>query len=206
MAVGMIRTSASHPLRINEIQIGNRGGLLGITFCPGKQGYASAGFRWERSLEADLDVIARWQPVAMLTLIEDHEFAMLGVPHLGREVRQRGIVWHHMPITDVQPPDARFEAAWSADGAAVVDVVRSGGRVLVHCRGGLGRAGTVAARILIELGHAGADAVTMVRRARPGAIETREQLNYVLRLPCAAASRPTETDNPLPGGNPHGLV
>jgi ADP-ribosyl-[dinitrogen reductase] hydrolase len=64
----------------------------------------------------------------------------------------------------------------------------------------------VAARILIELGHAAADAVTMVRRARPGAIETREQLNYVLALQGATAARPTETGHPPPGDNPHGLV
>ena len=31
-------------------------------------------------------------------------------------------------------------------------ILRRGSDVLVHCRGGLGRAGTIAARLLIELG------------------------------------------------------
>jgi ADP-ribosyl-[dinitrogen reductase] hydrolase len=201
-----VRTSESHPLWINEIRAGNGGGLVGITFCPGKRDDASGGFRWERNLSADLEVIAQWRPTAMLTLIEDHEFSMLGVPTLGVEARNRGIPWHHMPITDVRPPDARFEAIWSAHGPAVVDAVRVGGRVLVHCRGGLGRAGTVAARILIELGHSGAQAVGLVRSARPGAIETRDQLSYVMGLQSRGAADPSETGHSSQGGKTDGLV
>lgn len=30
------RTSLSHPLRIDVAQAGDAGGLIGITFCPGK--------------------------------------------------------------------------------------------------------------------------------------------------------------------------
>ena len=30
------RTSLSHPLRIDVVQAGDAGGLIGITFCPGK--------------------------------------------------------------------------------------------------------------------------------------------------------------------------
>jgi protein-tyrosine phosphatase len=54
--------------------------------------------------------------------------------------------------------------------------------VLVHCRGGVGRAGTVAARILVELGTPATEAVRQVRAARAGAIETRSQLEHVLGL------------------------
>ncbi len=206
--MGTTRTSVTHPLWIDEVHAGDAGGLIGVTFCPGKCGPSISGYQWERSLSADLDVIAQWAPSAMVTLIEDHEFAMLGVPALGVEVCKRGITWHHMPITDVQPPDARFEAAWGKHGADVVDAVRTGGRVLVHCRGGLGRAGTVAARILVELGHASADAVDMVRTARPGAIETRAQWNYVMQLTGDASKGAGAVNRGLPtqGGDPHGLV
>jgi ADP-ribosyl-[dinitrogen reductase] hydrolase len=69
------------------------------------------------------------------------------------------------------------------DGKATGDlrqVVRSGGRVLLHCRGGLGRAGTIAARLLVELGMEPGKAVQAVRHVRPGAIETIEQERHVL--------------------------
>ena len=115
----------------------------------------------------------------MVTLIEDHEFEMLGARGLGAQVRARGIDWHHLPIVDVQPPDERFETRWLTSGPALTGLLRDGRKVLVHCRGGLGRAGTVAALLLVELGVNGAEAVRRVRAARPGAIETSGQLRYV---------------------------
>ena len=54
-----------------------------------------------------------------------------------------------------------------------------GGRVVVHCRGGLGRSGIVAALLLIEAGIASRAAVDSVREARSGAIETIQQEAYV---------------------------
>jgi protein-tyrosine phosphatase len=60
--------------------------------------------------------------------------------------------------------------------------LRWGSRVLVHCRGGLGRAGTVSARLLVELGVPPVEAIRQVRRVRVGAIETAAQERYVLGL------------------------
>lgn len=179
-----VRTSQSHPLRIDELKAGEAGGVIGITFCPGKRGDSNAGYRWERDLATDLDAIADWRPGAMVTLIEDHEFDMLGVRGLGAQVRARGIDWHHLPIVDVQPPDERFEARWLNSGPALTGMLRNGRKVLVHCRGGLGRAGTVAALLLVELGVDRAEAVRRVREARRGAIETSEQLRYVMDASC----------------------
>jgi thiazole synthase len=60
--------------------------------------------------------------------------------------------WWHAPIPDGWPPGPDFEDAWATVGEAVRDRLRLGFDVLVHCRGGLGRAGTVAARLLVEDG------------------------------------------------------
>lgn len=51
---------------------------------------------------------------------------------------------------------------------------------MVHCKGGLGRAGTIAARLLVELGTDPSDAISKVRGVRTGAIETSAQERYVL--------------------------
>eukprot|EP00002_Diphylleia_rotans_P006830 TRINITY_DN16256_c0_g1_i1.p1 TRINITY_DN16256_c0_g1~~TRINITY_DN16256_c0_g1_i1.p1 ORF type:complete len:258 (+),score=43.93 TRINITY_DN16256_c0_g1_i1:61-834(+) len=54
-------------------------------------------------------------------------------------------------------------------------------RILVHCRGGLGRAGTVAACLLLRI-HSDAsaqDAIRHVRLHRPGAIETQRQVDFI---------------------------
>jgi ADP-ribosyl-[dinitrogen reductase] hydrolase len=177
-----VRTSRSHPLRIHEVIAGESGGLIGITFCPGKCGPSLYGFRWERDLTADLDRIVAWGARAMVTLIEDQEFDLLGVADLGARVRARGLAWHHLPIPDVQPPGERFESGWQTSGPVLRNDLLAGHRVLVHCRGGLGRAGTVAARLLVELGVPADEAIGRVRAARPGAIETRQQEEYVRNL------------------------
>jgi len=177
-----IRTSLTHPLRIDEVAAGSTDGRIGITFCPGKHGPSVSGYSWERSLAADLDVVTAWRADVVVTLIEQHEFAMLGVEELGTAVKCRGIAWYHLPIVDLSTPDAHFESVWTNSGPELLGILRQGGRVLVHCRGGLGRAGTIAARMLIELGVPPKDAVNRVRAARTGAIETAGQLQYVLNL------------------------
>ena len=60
-------------------------------------------------------------------------------------------------------------------------MIKQGDNVLVHCRGGLGRSGTIAALLLIEFGLPNDQAIIKVRIARPGAIDIAEQEEYVRR-------------------------
>ncbi len=172
-----IRTSESDPLRIAALPVG--GGLVGVTLCPGKQGDSVSGAGWARDLAADIKAIREWGASAVVTLIEEHEFAMLGVQALPDAFREAGIEWHHLPVTDVHAPDQRFETRWVYAGARLRERLRAGERVLVHCRGGLGRAGSVAARLLVESGATPSEAIAQVRAVRPGAIETRAQERWV---------------------------
>ena len=188
------RTSASYPLLIAEVLAGTGGGVVGITVCPGKQGSSLWGLHWKRDLAADIDAIARWGASAVVTLIEDHEFEMLGVAGLGAAVQARGMAWHHLPIVDVRPPGEPFERQWQTVGPTLRSALRAGGKVVVHCRGGLGRAGTVAARLLVEMGMEPSEAIGQVRIARPGAIQTRAQQEYVMRTRPALSSGGVEVD------------
>ena len=175
------RTSVTHPLQIAEVRAPNAKGSIGITFCPGKKQSNAMSGVWDRSLDLDLDQIRVWGAGTVITLIEPHELEELSVVDLGREVRARGMEWLHLPIRDVSPPDHRFEVGWAEQRLRLREAIRGGSRVLVHCKGGLGRAGTVAALLLIELGLGPEEAIRQVRQARKGAIETREQEIYVRR-------------------------
>lgn len=173
----MVRTSITHPLRIDELALAN--GRLGITFCPGKKGASVFGAAWDRDLDLDLDAVKGWGANAVLSLIEDHEFEMLGIPELGEAVKARGIEWEHFPIRDLDTPTDDAMGTWAAISAQLHATLERGGRVLVHCRGGLGRAGTIAALLLIERGWSASQAISDVRAVRPGAIETAEQERWV---------------------------
>lgn len=172
------RTSQTDPIRIAEVVVGE--GVIGIAFCPGKSGPSLTGREWARDLGIDLDAIRAWGANAVVTLIEDHEFAELRVEGLGLEVGARSMDWFHLPIVDVTAPGVSFERQWRKEGARIREILAKGGRIFVHCKGGLGRAGTVAARLLVELGtHDAEQAIAAVRKVRPGALETREQEQYV---------------------------
>lgn len=175
------RGAASDPLRIAEIHTWRSGGAIGVTFAPGKKQADGLTGAHDRDLQADLDIVAAWGASVVLTLVEDHELEALRIQAIGREVRRRHMAWAHWPIPDVEAPDAAFDEAWPTRSAALRRVIDCGGRVLVHCKGGLGRAGTIAARLLVEMGTAPIEAIRMVRHARPGAIETIEQARWVAR-------------------------
>jgi ADP-ribosyl-[dinitrogen reductase] hydrolase len=181
------RTSLSHPLQIAEVRAPGAKGTIGVTFCPGKKQADALTGSWSRDLGLDLDAIRTWGAATVITLIEPHEFRDLDVMDLGAEVRARGMAWLHLPIRDISTPDARFEAGWAEHRLRLRDEVLAGSRVLVHCKGGLGRAGTVAAILLLELGMAPSDAIRMVRQARKNAIETSAQEQYVRGWTAAVA-------------------
>ena len=189
-----MRTSISHPLQIAAVSAGQGFGRIGLTFCPGKYDPCAKTGAWDRNLARDLDTIRNWGAAAVVTLLETQEMRLLRVERLGEEVARRHMLWFHLPIVDVSIPDAQFEQKWDVAGRELRSMLRKKLDVLVHCRGGLGRAGTIGARLLIELGVEPNTAIANVRAVRPGAIETSEQENYVLGIRAAGRGRGRSMD------------
>ncbi len=100
-------------------------------------------------------------------------------------------LWY--PIKDVSVPRPKFDRHWDNHLAELKATLKAGENVLIHCRGGLGRAGMVACRLLTDLGQEPDEALRIVRRARPGAVETDAQEDWVLNgcesEPCPLPSR-----------------
>ncbi|WP_082478987.1 ADP-ribosylglycohydrolase family protein [Methylobacterium sp. Leaf102] len=180
-----------NPLRIAEIEVGRHRGRLGITIAPGKRQPHGFFGPHERDLGVDLDAVAAWDAAAVVTLMEAHELARVGIAEIGTEVRRRHMEWHHVPIVDVSVPDAAFEAAWPALSGRLRSLITRGARVLVHCRGGLGRSGMLVARLLAEDGMDPREAIDAVRTVRPGAIETPAQEHWVVRGAVVPPHRPS---------------
>ncbi len=177
----MLFTSRSSPLRIDAVEVPGTTGLIGLLHCPGLT-YSHGDIERNRSLEEDLDALQAWGASALLTLIESHEFDMLGVPDLGERVSAR-MRWYWIPIPDGGAPDQAADAAWVVVGREIAEALRAGRRVALHCHAGLGRSGTMAASLLTLFGVPVSDAIATVRRSRPGAIQTDEQEQYLRRVP-----------------------
>jgi hypothetical protein len=137
-------------------------------------------------LACDLATIEAWGAEILVSLIEPREYALAGVERLP-ELVPIGIRHIQLPIADFSVPDDRWENAWEREGALVRSVLRRGGKVCIHCMGGYGRTGMVAARILVEFGVEPKEAIALIRAARPGAIEMPEQEAWVLGL-CSSQS------------------
>ncbi len=179
-------TSDRNPLRIDSVAVPGRSGVIGMTLCPGKKDpYAKFG-AWDRDLQADLLVIRRWGASAIVSLMEQREFWLLGVPEFEARV-SADFRWLWFPIADGGVPDEQFERRWTDAGPELHRRLAAGERVLIHCRAGLGRTGLVASRLLVEAGLTPLQALNAVRRARPGTVETLSQERYVLMLPAYIA-------------------
>lgn len=142
---------------------------IGLCAYPGQSG----------SLDNDVRQLRDWGARGLLTLLEQRELELLGVTSMPTRIRAAGMRWWHLPIRDMHTPDADFEVRWAEVSRELHALFVADCAIAVHCRGGKGRTGTIAARLLVELGmHPGA-AIERVRSARPGSIETAEQEDYV---------------------------
>ncbi len=79
--------------------------------------------------------------------------------------------------------DERFEHAWPDVRKNLEAILQSGGSILVHCRGGLGRTGLVVTRYLVEAGINPDADIACVRESRSSALETWAQEEHIRRLP-----------------------
>lgn len=175
-----IRTSDTHPIRIDAVQPLGGWGIIGMSFCPGKTQTDARTGSWHRDLEKDVARIREWGANSVLTLIERPEFAELNVSTLPCEIERQGMSWMHLPIRDMHPPGHSFMSQWNRYGKELVDQLATGKNVFIHCKGGLGRTGTIAACLLIESGIKHLEAIDCVRKARPKTIETVAQEFFVL--------------------------
>lgn len=143
-------------------------GILAICGLPGAAG----------DYDGDLAHIHDWRPGLVISLTEDSECAAVGAQDLGADLQAMGCRWVHLPVTDFQAPSEAFISHWAPVAQAARAALSGGGRVLVHCRGGCGRSGMVALRLMIESGEPGRVALARLRAVRPCAVETEPQMDW----------------------------
>lgn len=158
---------------IGEIPSPNFSGLIGVHPYPGKA----------QSLVGDLTRLKNWGANFLITFVEQSELRELNITDISSAAQKLGITWYHLPIGDMGCPDDSFDPKWLKIRNDLHACLKIGGRVALHCKGGWGRSGTIAARLLIEFGHPADEAIAMVRTGRgPEAIETKIQEDYLHQL------------------------
>jgi protein-tyrosine phosphatase len=174
-----MRFLKSSSIRIDSVTVPGTGGRIGLCACPGLSTFFGAR---ARKLEDDMRAIREWGAEGLVTLLEKEEMEMLDIGHMPLSAKHHGLWWRHLPIRDMCAPDDAFDATWSMEGEYLRRILNHGGCFVVHCWAGLGRTGTIAARLLVEFGLEPSSAINQVREVRPGAIQSIAQEIYVKRL------------------------
>ncbi|MGI9146377.1 MAG: dual specificity protein phosphatase family protein [Chloroflexota bacterium] len=94
----------------------------------------------------------------------------------------------HLPVADFTPPS---HEQLRAGVAAIRESLAAGNRVAVHCGAGLGRTGTLLATYLVSEGVNAEAAISQVRQARPGSIETPAQEAAVRQFAATITTSPS---------------
>ena len=169
-----VRTSVTDPLQVAWLETPSEW-RVGLTFAPGKRGPSSEGARWERDLDADLDVLVGHGVRTIACLIEAEELVTWGIERLPFAAATRGLELLYRPILDVSVPTLD-------DARSLVRelIARREAPIVIHCIGGLGRTGVIAGCLLRALGVAPDEALRRLVAARGRRCpETAEQRRFV---------------------------
>ena len=167
------RASARGNLRIDWIEDLRTKGKLGLTILPGRKDT-------DRVQKEDIKSIVNDQVSGVVTLVTPEELDEYGVPDLLENYKEAGIDSFFSPILDQKTPSLE-ELNDMIDW--LDSKLENGENVMIHCVGGLGRSGLLAACYLVRKGMAPEGAIASVRMARGArAVETKIQEDFVMNF------------------------
>ena len=135
----------------------------------------------ELNFQTQLNILQKNHCSSVTSFVEDKEFDKLcNKKKFIENIYKHHIKWYHLPISDLSAPDSEFKYQWQTKKVLLKKELIIGKKILLHCWGGKGRAGTIAAILLIEFGENKNEAINIVRAKRKGAIESKAQEEFVL--------------------------
>lgn len=153
-----------------QLNVAENDAALILTPCPGTKGV---------DLETSLKELKAAGALAIVTALDFEEMEAAGVSELPQLAEQLGLAWFHQPIEDDHAPDEQFDARWEEISPQLHNVLDQGGKVALHCMGGSGRTGLLAAHLLLELDWDLDVIKAEVKALRPGAFTKPLQIEYI---------------------------
>ncbi len=112
-------------------------------------------------------------------MMPDAELSEFKADALPAECEALGLAWFQLPVEDDCDPEAPFATAFANHKADLLARLTAGQTLAIHCRGGSGRTGLMAAILLLEAGYAPAKVKAQVQGLRPKALTLTPHVNYL---------------------------
>ena len=156
-----------HPFDFLTLQ---NGAKFAFTPCPGTKSV---------SLDDSLKALHQAGVEAVITLLPDSEMASLEVSDLGRNTESLGMRCFHFPVEDDCAPGDDFLMAFESGKSLLSAMIEAQATIAIHCRGGSGRTGLMAAILLLESGETWAAVKAMIQQVRPKALTLPVHVDYL---------------------------
>jgi protein-tyrosine phosphatase len=168
----------------NVFKIEETGGKLALCQCPGKiLQKGRDGKPRNRNIKQDLEDFKAQGVSMVVCLLNDYELRTIGVKIdvYKAILKKLDVEFIQYPILEMAAPASVREVEESVLNP-ISAALFQGREVLVHCRGGIGRAGTIASCLLLKLrlSPTPESAISLVRRKRdPRCVESRKQEDFI---------------------------
>ncbi|XP_058842572.1 cyclin-dependent kinase inhibitor 3-like isoform X2 [Acipenser ruthenus] len=132
-----------------------------------------------RNLQKDIGELKAQGVQEVFVFCTRGELSKYRVPQLLDSYRHLGLGVHHLPFPDGSAPELGQCCQILGE---LQESLESNRRTVIHCYGGLGRSGLIAACLLLRLSHSltPEKAIELLREQRgPGAIQTVKQYNFL---------------------------
>lgn len=146
---------------------------LVFTPCPGTR---------DTTVASAVDTLKAAGAKAVITLMPSEELARNDASELAKLCAERDLEWFHLPVADEQVPLSDFDASWQTASPRIRQLLDDGDSIAIHCKGGSGRTGLIAARILIDRGMPRPQAIEKVQALRPKAIQHPAHQRWLSRF------------------------
>lgn len=177
--------AVNKPIKVSLVLHLHNGAKLGLSHAPGKViPHGRDGKPHNRNLAADIQDFRTRQTSVIVCLLNDSELILLGItPRSYREICiSNEIEFIQYPIIEMAAPREDHAYFDSELIEGIVSRLNQGKSIIVHCRGGIGRAGLVACCVLGKLQEftSYSDAIQHVRSKRDRrCVESRNQEVYI---------------------------
>lgn len=148
---------------------------FGVSNCPGK--HQNSLFK-KLSLKKDLNSIWNQEINCIVSLITKDELKKLDINDFDKTITEYGFEHYSVEIQDLGIPSTNQLGTFKILTKNIIVAIKTEKKVLIHCNAGLGRSGLFAGILVKEMTDIN-HPIDYIRKFRKGAIETKEQEEFI---------------------------